>query len=76
MGEKEALGLARRVDEIYSRKGSGVTHLDLRAAKPDAATLKGLLMGPSGKLRAPTIRVGRTLLVGFDPATYRKVLGR
>jgi hypothetical protein len=31
--------------------------------------------GPTGNLRAPTLRVGRTLVVGFDEATYRKVLG-
>lgn len=50
-------------------------HLDLRQARPDAATLRGLLIGPSGNLRAPTLRRGRTLLVGFDEATYARVLG-
>jgi hypothetical protein len=33
------------------------------------------MLGPTGNLRAPTLRVGRTLLVGFDEDTYRKVLG-
>ena len=28
------------------------------------------LLGPSGNLRAPTVRRGRTLVVGFDEATY------
>ena len=32
------------------------------------------MLGPTGNLRAPTLRVGRTLLVGFDEETYRKVL--
>ena len=74
MGEKEALALARQVDEIYATKGTKVIRLDLKAEKPNAATLRGLLIGPSGNLRAPTLRVGRTLLVGFDEATYRKFL--
>ncbi|MDB5392016.1 MAG: hypothetical protein JWM11_7662, partial [Planctomycetaceae bacterium] len=29
----------------------------------------------SGKLRAPTLKVGKTLIVGFDDETYRKVFG-
>jgi hypothetical protein len=32
------------------------------------------MLGPYGKLRAPTIRVGRTLVVGFNESTYRCVL--
>jgi hypothetical protein len=55
-------------------RGKKVVRLDLRRDRPDAATLRGLLIGPSGKLRAPTLRVGRTLLVGFDPDAYRDVL--
>ena len=40
-----------------------------------AQQFESLLIGPSGNLRAPTLRRGRTLLVGFDEATYAKVLG-
>ena len=76
MGEKEALALAREVDEIYATRGARVIRIDLKAEKPDAATLRAVLIGPSGNLRAPTLRVGKTLLVGFDEATYRKILAR
>ncbi len=72
--EKEALALVREVDEIYASKGKQVIHLDLKKDKPDAATLKGLLLGPTGNLRAPTLRKGRTLIVGFDETTYAKLL--
>jgi len=37
--------------------------------------LLGLLLGPTGNLRAPTFRKGRTLIVGFDEATSKRVLG-
>ena len=40
-----------------------------------ASFVLGLLLGPTGNLRAPTLRKGRTLLVGFDEATYARVLG-
>ena len=33
------------------------------------------LLGPTGNLRAPTLRVGKTLLVGFDESSYVDVLG-
>ena len=32
------------------------------------------LLGPTGNLRAPTVRVGKTLLVGFDENSYADVL--
>ncbi len=68
------MALAGGADEIYASKGKQVVHLDLKKDKPDAATLKGLLLGPTGNLRAPTLRKGRTLIVGFDEATYKKLL--
>jgi len=72
--EKEALALAGGVDDIYASKGKQVIHVDLKKDKPDAATLKRLLLGPTGNLRAPTLRKGRTLIVGFDEATYAKLV--
>jgi len=72
--EAEALALVREVDEIYASKGKQGVHLDLRKEKPDKAALLGLLLGPTGNLRAPTLRKGRTLLVGFDEASYAAVL--
>lgn len=73
--EEAVLELARAVDQIYSSKGRQVIHIDVKKDKPDRETLLGVLLGPTGKLRAPTLRTGRTLLVGFDSATYQKVLG-
>lgn len=74
IGPTQALQLARDVDEIVATRGKQVVRLDLRRDKPDEETLRGLLIGPSGNLRAPTLRVGRTLLVGFDEETYRRIL--
>jgi len=73
---REALALARQADELYATKGRQVVHLDLKKDKPDEATLLGLLLGPTGKLRAPVLRRGRTLIVGFDEATYKRLLAR
>lgn len=72
--DKEALALVREVDEIYATKGQKVIYVDLRKDKPGRAQLLALLLGPTGNLRAPTLRKGRTLMVGFDSATYEQLL--
>ena len=41
-------------------------HVDLKSARPRDDELLGMLLGRSGKLRAPTVRKGRTLLVGYN----------
>ena len=69
-----ALDVLDGVDELYVAKGKKVEHVDLKRAKPDRATLLRLLLGPTGNLRAPTLRRGRTLIVGFEEATYKKLL--
>jgi hypothetical protein len=56
-------------------KGKKVERVDLRKGLPDRATVARLMIGPSGNLRAPTLRVGRKILVGFDEESYRKILG-
>jgi arsenate reductase-like glutaredoxin family protein len=42
---------------------------------PSDAALERALIGPTGRLRAPTARIGKRLLVGFNEATYRATLG-
>jgi hypothetical protein len=33
-------------------------------------------LGPTGNLKAPTLRIGRLLLVGFGEEAYALVLGK
>jgi len=75
LGLEEALALLETADELYSARRGRVERIDLGAGRPDRRTVERLMLGPTGSLRAPTLRVGRRLLVGFDEATYRKVLG-
>jgi arsenate reductase-like glutaredoxin family protein len=74
MGAREALELASRADEIVVAKGSKVVRIDLKKERPGRAELLGLLLGPTGNLRAPTLLRGRTLLVGFNEEAYRATL--
>ena len=74
IGGDAPLAVARDVDEIYVAKGKKVVQVDLRASRPGRAEPLALLLGPTGGLRAPTLRVGRTLLVGFSEEAYAKIL--
>lgn len=69
-----ALGVLKGVDRLYVAKGKRVVHVDLKRETLPRAELLGLLLGPTGNLRAPTLRKGRILIVGFDEATYNDLL--
>ncbi len=73
MGPKEAADLLKGADELYVAKGKKVLHFDLKKGAPNIEELQALMLGPTGNLRAPTVRKGKTLIVGFDAATYGQV---
>jgi hypothetical protein len=73
-GRDEALALAQTVEQVVVARGKKVVVFDMRADPPDADTLAAHLLGPTGNLRAPTLRRGQTLLVGFSEEAYRRVL--
>jgi len=62
----EALSLLGGVTELLVAKGKKILRFDLTADRPADDELLALLLGRSGKLRAPTIRVGSRLLVGYN----------
>ena len=70
-----AIELARQASEVYAAKGKKVVYLNMKKDQPDDETISKLIVGPSGNLRAPTLRRGKTLVVGFHQETYEKVFG-
>jgi arsenate reductase-like glutaredoxin family protein len=71
---EEALKLAQSVDEIYATKGSNRVYFNLKQEKPEQDKLLAAMLGPTGNLRAPILKKGRVLLVGFDQENYSKIL--
>jgi arsenate reductase-like glutaredoxin family protein len=74
LGRDEALALARQADQVIAAKGKKVVRFR-RADRPSDDELAAAILGPSGNLRAPAIRVGKTLLVGFHPDVYAETFG-
>ncbi len=74
-GNEKALELLKGMDSLVAIKGKKVVVFNLKKDRPDDATLLSHLMGPTGNLRAPTARIGKTLIVGFNDEAYKEVLG-
>ncbi|MGQ0636182.1 MAG: ArsC family (seleno)protein [Planctomycetaceae bacterium] len=66
IGPKEALKLVRTARHLFVAKGKKVVQFDLGKDAPGDAELKKLVIGPSGNLRAPTLRVGDRMFIGFN----------
>ncbi len=74
MGPDEALQLAARASKVIVAKGSKVVTFSMTRNRPDDETLLAHMLGPTGRLRAPTLRKGKILLVGFNEEAYAGVL--
>jgi len=54
-------------------KGKKALVFDMKKDPPEDEDLLAAILGPSGRLRAPTILKGKTLLVGFHDEAYSEV---
>ncbi len=70
-----ALRLAKSVRRVVTGRGKNVVTFDMKKSPPDDDTLAANILGPTGNLKAPTLRIGDTLLVGFNEEAYKQVLG-
>ena len=75
IGEQDLKGVLEGVTRVVAAKGKKIVELDLVKDKPSMAELAKVMLGPTGNLRAPTIRAGKKLLVGFNPEVYGGHLG-
>lgn len=74
-GDAEAIGLLENKTSLMVAKGKKVTKIDLKKADVDQSELVALMLGPTGNLRAPTLIVGKKVIVGFNEYLYAEVFG-
>jgi hypothetical protein len=72
LGRKEASEIAKRASLVIVAKGKKVSEFK-PAGKADKELLDAML-GPTGNLRAPTIRRGKTVVVGFNEDVFAQRL--
>ena len=71
--EADARSLLKDASKLIVAKGKKVSEFSVGSRV--TADAVAAMLGPTGNLRAPTARVGKTLLVGFNDETYGGVFG-
>jgi hypothetical protein len=72
LGKSDAAGMARGASRVIVAKGKKVT--EFKPGGKAGADVVAAMLGPTGNLRAPTARVGKVVLVGFNEDAYTDVL--
>lgn len=65
-----AIAVVRQADEVWIARGKHVRRINFKKETLTDDELLKLILGPSGNLRAPTIRRGKKLFIGFEPVDY------
>jgi hypothetical protein len=61
--------LLAEAEKVFVAAGKKVVEFDPSTADRDLLLKK--VIGPSGNLRAPTLRIGKVFYVGYHPEMYR-----
>ena len=72
LGKSEAGKLAREASKVIVAKGKKVSEFAGGKATKDVVEP---MLGPTGNLRAPTTRSGKTVLVGFNEDVWNDFFG-
>ncbi len=70
---EQALDLLKGVDSLLVAKGKKLNRFNLKSERPSDEDLLKQIMGPSGNLRAPSLRLGKVFVVGFHPEAYEEL---
>lgn len=73
LGRPQAQELADAAKRVVVAKGKKVS--DFSPGGKAAAEVVDAMLGPTGNLRAPTLRQGKTVVVGFNEEAYQDVFG-
>jgi arsenate reductase-like glutaredoxin family protein len=69
----DARAILEESSKLIVAKGKKLTEFDVRQEVSDEAV--AAMLGPTGNLRAPTLRVGKTVFVGFNEDRYEAFFG-
>lgn len=73
-GADDLEALFEGASKVIAMKGKKVTEVRFARNDDAVAEVQAVALGPTGNLRAPTIRAGKTWLVGFNEDVYRDSL--
>ena len=73
LARKDAAEIAKQASLVVVAKGKKLS--EVKPAGKAGKELVDAMLGPTGNLRAPTIRSGKTVLVGFNEDVFATRLG-
>ena len=73
LGKQDAAAMAKAATAVYVAKGKKVEKW--KPAGKASADLVAAMLGPTGNLRAPCLRVGKTVIIGFNDDLYADIFG-
>ena len=65
--------MVKRASRVLVAKGKKVS--EFKPAGKAGVELVEAMLGPTGNLRAPTIRKGKTVVVGFNQDLFEQIFG-
>ncbi len=72
LSRDDAAELARKAKKVIVAKGKSLSEFPGGKATDEVVSA---MLGPTGNLRAPTIRTGNTVIVGFNEEVFQKLFG-
>ena len=72
LGKKDAAEMAKAASKIFVAKGRKISEFEGGSASAEIVTA---MLGPTGNLRAPTIRKGKTVVVGYNDDLFEQIFG-
>lgn len=73
LSKADAKEIAKGSSKVYVAKGKKLDVFDMKSA--DMSEVVEKMLGPTGNLRAPTLRTGKTTVVGFNEDTFASIFG-
>lgn len=72
LAKADAAKLARGASRVIVAKGKSIREFAPNGKA--SADVVAAMLGPTGNLRAPTLRAGKLVVVGFNPDAYDALL--
>jgi len=73
LAKRDTVAILRHTNRVVAMKGKKVSDFNLKKDPPNEKELLESILGPTGNLRAPAVRFGKTLVVGFEEETWSQV---
>ena len=71
LSESEARKILKSANTLYVAKGKKLSEFSVEKSVPKEAV--AAMLGPTGNLRAPTLCVGKKVIVGYNEDLYKDI---